>query len=611
MKTGRLKYILFFALALASYINLSAQDFTATATKTTVGIGEQFQVNFTLNGNGGSFTPPSFSDFQNAGGPYQSSSFQSVNGVNSQSITLTYVLVANKEGSFTIGAASIKAGGKTLQSNTLTIKVVKGTPPAQQQKSTAQQGSKASGQGSMTDEQVKQNLFIKIIPSKTKVYEGEGIPITVKVYTRVELQNFQDATFPDYTGFYCENVPQKGQLELTRENYNGVAYQVVTLKQSVIFPQRTGKLKIDPATAQCVVQERVRSNDPNDIFGQFFGSYKRSVYNIKSDPVTIDIEPLPNTDKEFTGVVGHYTIKSSLDKSSVKANDAVNLNVTVSGDGELKLIDSIPFQFPPDFDHYDPKIADHLNVTPSGVSGSRSFSYVLIPRHQGKYKIPALDFTYFDPSKKTYTTLNLPEMDLDVAKGDNNSATVTVNSATVNKEDVKLLGSDIRYIHTGHLPAYHSDDYFLYSIPFFAGIFSPILCFIGFIIVRRRHIELNKDATSVKQRGATRMAKKRLKAANAFIASNNKEKFYEELHKAISDYLSDKFTIPVADLSRESITLKLTEKNVTPDTLQKLSTVLDNCEFVRYAPATVTGNLNEVYNSTVTLITQLEDEIVR
>jgi len=609
VRVGSLKYLLFFAFALASCFNLRAQDFTATATKTTVGVGEQFQVNFTLNGNGGSFTAPSFSDFRNAGGPYQSSSFQSVNGVNSQSTTLTYVLIATKEGTFTIGPASIKTGSKTLQSNSLTIKVVKGTPPAQQG-TTAQQGSK-QGQGSMTDEQVKQNLFIRVIPSKTKVYEGEGIPITVKVYSRVELQNFQDATFPDYTGFYCENVPQKGQLELTRENYNGMAYQVVTLKQSVIFPQHTGKIRIDAATAQCVVQERVRSNDPNDIFGQFFGSYKRSVYNIKSEPITIDVEPLPNTDKEFNGVVGRYTIKSTLDKSSVKANDAVNLNVTISGDGELKLIDSIPFRFPPDFDHYDPKIVDHLTITPSGVSGSRNFSYVLIPRHQGKYTIPALDFTYFDPFKKTYTTLNIPEMSLDVAKGDNNSATMTVNSAAVNKEDVKLLGSDIRYIHTGHMPAYHSDDYFLYSIPFFAGVFSPILCFIGFIIIRRRHIELNKDATSVKQRGATRMAKKRLKAANTFIASNNKEKFYEELHKAISDYLSDKFTIPVADLSRERISQKLTEEKVTPDTLQKLSTVLDNCEYVRYAPASVTGDLNEVYNSTVTLITQLEDEIVR
>jgi len=609
VKAGRLTYLLFFALAWAGCLTLHAQDFTAAVSKSTVGVGEQFQIDFTLNGNGNNFSPPSFSDFQNAGGPYQSSSFQSVNGVNSQSITLTYVLIPRKEGTFTIGSATIHSGGKTLSSNSVTIKVVKAGASAQQN-TTAKQGSSSSSQGSMSDDQVKQNLFIRVIPEKTKVYQGEAIPITIKVYSRVELQGFQDATMPDYTGFYCENVPQKGQMSLTRENVNGVAYQAVVFKQSVIFPQHAGKLKIDPATAQCVVMERVKNNDPNDIFGQFFGSVKKAVYTIKSEPIIIDVMPLPHTDKEFSGMVGHITIKSTLDKSTVKANDAVNLNVTVSGDGELKLIDSIPFKFPVDFDHYDAKIKDNLNVTPSGVSGSRNFSYLIIPRHQGNFKIPPVDFTYFDPGKKSYVTLNIPEMGLDVAKGDNNSAAVTVN-APVNKEDVKVLGSDIRYIHTGHMPAYQSDDYFLYSLPFYAGIFSPLFGFIVFLFARRRYIELHKDAVGLKQRGATRMAKKRLKTANSFIASNNKEKFYDELHTAINSYLSDKFTIPVADLSRETVTNKLTEKSVSTETLQQLSTVLDNCEFARYAPASVTGNLNEVYESAVTLITKLEDEIAR
>ena len=380
------------------------------------------------------------------------------------------------------------------------------------------------------------------------------------------------------------------------------------MKQSVIFPQHSGKLKIDPATAQAVVVETVRSTDPNDIFGQFFGTAKKSTYNIKSDPITIDVMPLPKTDKNFSGLVGNFTIKSTLDKNKIKANDAVNLSVTVSGDGELKLIDSIPFKFPTDFDHYDPKVTDHLNITPTGVNGSRSFNYVVIPRHMGKFNIPQVDFTYFDPSKKSYITLNIPQMDLDVAKGDNNGSAVTMNGP-INKEDVKVLNSDIRYIHTGHLSAYPSDDYFLYSFPFLAGILSPLLGFIGFLFARKRYVELHKDTVGLKQRGATRMAKKRLKTANGYIASNNKEKFYDELHTALNSYLSDKFTIPIADLSRDTITNKLTEKSVSTETLQQLSTVLDNCEFARYAPASVTGNLNEVYESAVTLITKLEDEI--
>jgi hypothetical protein len=608
VKARKITYILFFILACAGCLSLHAQSFTATASKTTVGVGEQFQVDFTLGGNGNAFTPPPFTDFQNAGGPFTSSSFQYINGVNSQSMAYTYVLIPKKEGTFTIGAATIHSGSKTLSSNTLTIKVVK-AGAATQQKSTAQQNSNSQS-GSMTDEQLKQNLFIRVIPEKTKVYQGEAVPVTIKVYSRVDLQGFQDATLPDYTGFYCENVPQKGQMSLTRENINGVTYASVIFKQSVIFPQHSGKLKIDAASAQCVVMERAKSSDPNDLFGQFFGTTKRAVYTIKSEPVTIDVMPLPQTDKPFSGMVGHITIKSTLDKSSVKANDAVNLNVSISGDGELKLIDSIPFRFPADFDHYDAKITDHLNVTTTGVSGTRNFSYLVIPRHQGNFKIPQVDFTYFDPSKKSYITLNIPEMSLDVAKGDNNSSAVTVNTP-VNKEDVKVLGSDIRYIHTGHLPAYRSDDYFLFSLPFFAGIVSPLLCFVGFLFARRRYIELHKDAVGLKQRGATKMAKKRLKTANSFIASNNKEKFYDELHTALNSYLSDKFTIPVADLSRETITGKLTEKKVGPDTLQQLSTVLDNCEFARYAPASVTGNLNEVYESAIMLITKLEDEIAR
>lgn len=610
MKKSGLKYVLFVILALAGCLNLYAQQFTASVSKSTVGVGEQFQIDFVLNGNGSNFSPPSFSDFQNAGGPYQSSSFQSINGVNSQSITLTYVLIPKKEGTFTIGPATIHSGGKTLNSNPITIKVVKGGAAPQQQNNTARSNTNSS-QGAMSDAQVKQNLFLRIVPEKTKVYLGEAVPITIKVYFRVDLRGFQDFTLPDYNGFYSENVPQKGQMQVDREIVNGVQYQVGVFKQSVIFPQRAGKLKIDPATAQCIVVEQVRSNDPNDIFGQFFGTQKKSVYDIKSAPVTIDVMPLPQTDKPFSGMVGHINIKSTLDKSTVKANDAVNLNVTVSGDGELKLIDSIPFKFPPDFDHYDPKLTDHLTVNPSGVTGSRNFNYLIIPRHQGNYKIPAVDFTYFDPQKKSYVTLNIPEQELNVAKGDNNSAAVTMNNAPVNKQDITLLGSDIRYIHTGNLPAYQTDDYFLYSVPFFAGIIAPLLGFIGFLFGRRRYVELHKDAVGLKQRGATRMAKKRLKMANSLIASNNKEKFYDELHTAINSYLSDKFTIPVADLSRDTITAKLTEKQVSPETLQQLSSVLDNCEFARYAPASVTGDLNEVYNSTVTLITKLEDEIAR
>jgi len=606
VKKFRVTYLFTLLLALASCFTLHAQTLTATASKTTVAVGEQIQVDYTANVSINSFSAPSFADFK-VQGPYQSSSMQSINGVSSQSITLSYVLVPTKEGTFTIGAGTAKSGGKTLTSNGFTIIVTKASPQAQASKT---QQSNNSSEGSLSDKQLKQNLFVRLTPSRTKVYQGEAIPVTVKIYTRMDLQGLQDVNFPDYNGFFTEDVPEKPQNGAAREIVNGVTYGVVTLKENVIFPEHPGKLTIGPVEAKCVVQERVQSHDPNDIFAQFFGTYKRAVYTIKSDPVVIDVMPLPNTDKEFSGAVGHYTVKGTLDKSNVKANDAVNLNVTITGDGELKLIDSIPIKFPPDFDHYDPKITNKVNVSTSGVSGSRNYSYVVIPRHQGSYKIPPVDFTYFDPSKKSYVTLTIPEMNLDVAKGDNTGATQMNNPVTTtNKEDIKVLGSDIRFIHTGHMPSYELNNFFLFSLPFFAGLAFPLLCFVGFLFVRRRYIELNKDAVSVKQRGATRMAKKRLKTAEGFIASGNKESFYEEVHKAVNTYLADKFTIAVADLSRDTIIKRLTEKKVSPETIQQLSAVLDDCEYARYAPASVTGDLQSVYDSTVTLITKLEDEI--
>jgi hypothetical protein len=609
MKGATHKIVFLFLLIVAGCTSLYSQTFTARASRTTVAVGEEFQIDYSINANGSGFAAPSLSDFDVYSGPNESTSVEFINGNVSQSITMSFILAAKKEGTFTINGATIHAGGQTLTSNALTIKVVKGNPQAQQNSAQAQnmpnQPSAPAG-GTLTGESNK-NLFIKLIPSKSKVYQGEGLLLTIKIFTRLNLTNINNPTFPEYNGFFNEDVTGKNvQVTLTRETYNGQPYNVAVLKQTILFPEHPGNLKIDPAGIDCIVAERVKSNN---IFDQFFGGgYKNVKYTIKSDPISINVLPLPDTKKEFSGGVGQLSVKGTLDKSSVKANDAINLNITVSGSGNLKLLDSLPVKFPPDFDHYDPKITDHITTTAAGVSGSRTFNYLLIPRHQGKYTIPAEEFTYFDPQKRSYNSLSIPEFNVDVAKGDNNNA-VTMTTGS-NKEDIKLLGQDIRYIHTGHVSAYPDGSFFLYSVGFYAGLCSPFLAFLLIVFARRKYIELNKDVTAVKQRGATRMAKKRLKTAFKYIATGNKESFYEEIHKALNNYLSDKFAIPVADLSKENITSKLNEKNVKPETLRSLMSALDNCEYARYAPATVTSNLNEVYESSINIITKLEDEIV-
>jgi len=608
MKLIRFK-ILFILFALAGCTGLYAQHLTASVSRNTVSVGEQFEVNFAINANASGFEAPSFSNLDVYSGPNESTSVEFVNGNVSQSVTFSYIVAAKQEGTSTIGAATVHAGGKTFTSNEITVKVVKGAAPQNNNNAQAQNnGSPSTGSntGTTPNSDVKKNLFVRVIPSKSRVYQGEQILLTIKIYTRLNLQSLDNASFPEYNGFYSMDVGQKNaQIVPTHENYNGVAYTVAVLKQAIVFPEHSGNLKIDPATVDCIVAERVKSNN---VFDQFFGgSYKNVKYTIKSDPISIDVLPLPAAKNEFMGAVGEFSLKSSMDKNTVKANDAVNLNIVLSGNGNLKLIDSLPVKFPPDFDHYDAKITDHITTSPSGVSGSRTFNYLLIPRHQGQYTLPAEEFTYFDPQKKSYVSLSIPEFKLDVAKGDNNSATTMAGG--VNKEDIKTLGQDIRYIHTDHESARATDSFFLYSFTFYAGVLTPVLAFLLVLFARRKYIDMNSDAIAVKQRGATRMAKKRLNLANKHMIANNKEAFYEELLKALNGYLSDKFTIPVSELSRETIASKLTEKKVSPETLQKLMASLDNCEYARYAPATVTSNLNEVYDSTVKLITQLEDEI--
>lgn len=579
-----------------------AQTLTGTASPSTASVGQEIQVEYSLNAEGSSFTPPDFKGFSVVGSG-------SGGGWSGGSVThsFLYFLVAKTEGTFTIDPASVKSNGKTITSNAITIKVVKGAVPQAsntQAQNQAPQTNTSAPAPATADNKI---FFIRIAPSKTKVYVGEELSTVLKVYYRVQHEGGQLQEAPDYSGFYTEDIPQnqKGQVSTTKETVNGLVYNVDTYPQKIIFPQRSGKLKIGECTAEFILDEPVKEALP---FGGYITTYERIGSVAKSEPFTIEVVPLPKTTKRFSGAVGDLSLKGGVDKDIVKANEAVNLTITFSGSGNLKLLDTLPLDIPSDFDRYDPKITDHITISTSGMSGSRTFNYLLIPRHPGNYKIPAIEYTYFNTKEKKYISLSLPDYDIEVSKGANNSSSVTV-SGSVNKEDVKTLGMDIRYIHAGHEPYYGTDNFFLYSFPFIAAIFAPLLAFAGFVVARRRYIELHKNTVELKKRGATRMAKKRLKSANKNISSGNKEVFYAELLKALNGYFSDKFTIPLADLSRDTISANLTQKNIKPETMQMVNKTLDDCEFARYAPAALTGNLEEVYTSAVKLITLLEDEI--
>lgn len=602
----KIVYIIFILLFTSNLI--VAQKFVAQTSRAKVAAGETFQIQFSLNANGSNFKAPVLTDFDVYSGPNQSTSMSYVNGTMSQSVTLSYIIAAKKEGKFTIGPASVTVNNATIQSNSLVIEVSKGNANTQNQGNGNQTPQNPSAP---TTENVSDNLFVKTVVNKTKVFQGEQVEVSHKVYTRYQLRGFQDVKFPDYNGFWAQDVPANNQqIQVSNENIDGVNYQVAEIKRTYLFPQRTGKLVIQPMNVECVVRKQ-SNKKPRDIFEQFFGGgYEDVVYSVKSKPITIDVSPLPETNKpaDFANAVGDFSFKAELNKDKIKANDAINLTITLTGKGNIKLVDPLKINFPEDFETYDPKVKDNVTTSANGVSGSKTFDYLLIPRHEGDYKIEGINFTYFNPEKKQYITIPSPEFNIHVEKGDERDVAANVLNPR-SKEDVKVLGNDIRYIKTKKVDLKPKDNYFFGSVLFYAGLISPFLVFLGFIFIRRKNIELNKDAVVVKSRKATKMAKKRLSIAEQHLKVNNKELFYIEIFKALYGYISDKLNIPVADLNKEHISDTMQFKNVSSDTIFKLITTLDNCEYARYAPSAVSGDLNNIYKDTVELITKIENEI--
>lgn len=591
---------------------LNAQKFTAAVNKNKVGVGEVFQLDFSLNASGKNFTAPSFADFNVYSGPNQSTSMQIVNGSMSQSITLSYYLAAKKEGTFTIPAASIMVGSATLQSNPVTIEVGKGSAAASGQAPAQTNPGGKPG----TQQANAQHLFARTSVSKTKIFAGEQVVITHKVYTRMNLKGFQDIKFPSYNGFWSQEVGRTTQYEVSQENIDGAQYSVVEIRKAFLFAQRSGKIEIEPMEVQCVVREK--SGKRNDPFEQFFGndpffgfnSYKDVLYTVKSNALTIDVAPLPDAGKpaNFPGAVGNFSLNAVIDKEKVKTNDGINLKITISGKGNLKLIDAPKMEFPDEFESYDPKTSENISVTGSGVTGSKTFEYLLIPRHEGIYKIQPGEFSYFDADKRSYVSLPAKEFTITVEKGEGNAANAPVISSVV-KEDVKLVGSDIRYIKTEDIDLQKKDEHFFGSPLFIAGYSLSPLLFLAFLFVRREHIKRNSNVVLVKKRNASKIAQKQLAQAEKSMKANDKETFFINVLAALYSYAGNKMNIPAAEMSKEKAVETFRDQKISQAAIDEYVKLMDECEFARYAPGLQSGNLNEVYNRAESIITKIEDEI--
>jgi hypothetical protein len=585
--------------------------FTASVNKTTIGTGEVLEVTFSINANGERFAPPAFGGFQVVGGPNVSNSISMVNGVTSASIAYGYDLVPIKEGEITIGPATIISGGRPYSTSPLKIKVVRGqTGPANQQQARQQQqqgegpDQRNVQRGRVSD--ISKSLFLRAEVDKTTAYLGQQINMNLRLYTRVNIANGEPEKIPDLNGFYSQEIKNNNpNAQWRTEILNGVRYNVTDIKQTILFPEHEGNITIEPSIMNFVVRQQAASSS-GDPFDAFFGGYEDVKYKVKSTPVVIHVKPLPLAGKpaDFTGAVGKFNIEASLDKNDIKANDAINYLVKVSGTGNLKLLKPISPNFPADIEKYEPKITDTITESAAGSSGNRKYNYLLIPRHQGTYTLDPIKFSYFNPATGRYTTLSTKPFTVKVAKGTGDGSNVTAFS-NAGKQDVKVLSNDIRYIKTGTQLNEIGSDFYGSALYYFLLILGPA-GFLGALVYGKWRDKNNADVVGLKSRKAGKVAAKHLASAKQQL--NDKKAFYENLFRGLYGYLSDKLNIPYADLNREKIAGELKARSLDESLINEMLDTLDLCEMARYAP--VSGiTEQQVFDKAQNMINNIEDKI--
>jgi len=588
-----------------------AQTLTANA-PSHVAVGEQFRLSYTVNTqNVSDFHVGDIPDaFEVLMGPSRSSqsSFQIINGHTSQSssITFTYIVVAVKNGTFTIPAAHVTVEGKQVASGTLKITVSgqaqSGQGGGQRQQQQMQSQPRAAGSPISGSD-----LFIRVSANKKRVHEQEPILLTYKVFTLVDLTQLE-GKMPELNGFHTQEVPLPQQKSFKIENVNGRPYRTVTWSQYVMFPQITGKLSIPSITFNGIVIQQNRNIDPFEAFFNGGSGYVEVKKQIQAPGIEIQVDPLPQRPAGFSGGVGHFNISASLEHNEVKANDAVKLRVVVSGVGNLKLIKQPVVEFPKDFDRYDAKVTDKSKLTTNGVEGSMIYDFLAVPRHQGKFEIPPVEFTYYDTGSNSYKTVKTQAFELNVLKGTGGNSTM---SDYTGQEDVKLLGKDIRYIKTGRVEQHDIDDFFFGSTGYWISLAVLALIFISlFVIFRQRAID-NADIVGKRAGRANKVSMKRLKKASRLMKENKPSEFYDEVLRALWGYVGDKLNIPVEQLSHDNIAERLTARSVDQTVIDQFIGAIDECEFERYAPGDPKGNMNKVFEKAMTAIEQIEGAMRR
>jgi hypothetical protein len=565
-----------------------AQEFTAIVSKKNVEVGEEFQIIYSANGSASDFKAPNLLGLRKISGPNKSSSssMQIVNGTinSSKTTSFSYYVSALSVGELTIPAASIKIEGKKIQSQPIIISVKKADP------------NKKSGF------QIGDNVKVEVEVSRRNLFQGEQVLVSYKLFSKINLADISITQFPNLNGFWNEEIETNSKAKI--QNIEGVNYRVWEISKSMLTPQKSGDLKIDPMKINITVQLKSQ-NRSGDIFGMF-NNYKNVVEEIQSKSITIKVKDLPpNPPTSFNGAVGVFKLKSKTDKKVADANTAINYEIELSGSGNLHLIDNIPVNFPDDFEVFDPEKKDKSFTSKNGIKGKLLFNYLIIPRYQGEYEIPSQEFSFFNVRTKKYETLKTKALNIEVNKGRNQKDVIASSKQLLDENSQSLSSiktkSEFKLINKGEW--YQKWWYILL-------LALPVLLTVA-AGIRQTYIRIiDKNPIDKKHRKSLRIAQKRLKNAEIFLKNNKKQRFYEEVEKSLLNYFSQKFNTEIADLSKEKISEIFIERKIDKDVLSNYISILEDCEYCRYSPASIENNdLNIAYNKASGIIIEIEKQL--
>lgn len=566
--------------------------------------GESFRVEFVLNASPdeGTFRAPDFADFEVLAGPVvsQGHSIQIINGSMTKSVnyTITYVLLPERRGNLSIGSASVEVGGRSYSSRPVAVEVSGGSAAAEPRAESRDDGQERIG---------KDDLQLRVHLSRRSVFKGEPLLATFKLYRRVPIVGFEEVRFPAFDGFWAQDI-DVGNAEWQRETLDGRVYESLVVKECLLYPQQSGTLVIEPAAitavGQVVVQSR-RGMDP------FFGG--QEVHNVRrklrTPRVEIAVKELPaGAPAGFTGAVGRFTMEASLSQPQLAANSAGTYTVKITGQGNLSFVQAPKLVLPASFEQYGVKTTEQINSSATGASGYRQFEYPFIARAEGSYRIDSVQFVYFSPERSEYVTLPSPAFALEITPDGSGGGGYV--SKGLSKEEVQLLGEDIRFIRLGRARLRPVREPFLFSGTYFLLLGGILLLFAGAYVLLRKRIRDSQNAALIRGRRANKVAVQRFRAARGYMEERRQHAFYEEMLRALWGYMGDKFNIPVANLTKENVREELYKRGASPEDAQLFSDLIARCDEAQYSPAASVG-MNDVYREGLELISRIESIIKR